>query len=758
MSVFIAIKRREPRGKVGPDLWNIVVHGPREIFPGKLGKFLVLQGLEDISDDPDRAVWATRPAPVPPPWYLAGLLASKYGVKIAKDTAEKALAPVREVLPEDGLERFIGRSRERSAGAAPLRVEAGRRTFIANCDEDNASRRAYLEGAGWLPLEKIGESVRQRFGTAPYVTGDPFIAGNLEHLMVPAARAVMGRRLAEASAAIRLSRSHEPPENFDTPAPEDVAYLPFQMAGIRNFSGNARSGILADDMGLGKTIQGIGVLNARPDAKNVLVVCQANMRLKWVREILKWKVNGELSVAHAEGNDFPDTDIVVINYDILDRHRANIQSRRWDLVLGDEAHNMKNPEAKRTQALLGDVVSADPGVPAVPLAEGGQLIHMSGTPKPNRISDLWPLLTSTRPDIWGRGPAAYRAFLNRYQPPRHMKKKMSRAGREFTVDIELPGDPIREMELQMRMRGSGSFVRRLKRDTDLPPKFRTPIELPFRLSAEDRKALAEVDADIEALAQKVAAGSGAARVGRSMPAREVIDTICGIAPGSPHFTEGARVRANLGRLKAPYMARFIAEELQEDDEFAPEERRKTVVFAHHKDVISRMAGEIRKTFPNGVLVYDGSISSARKRQEIVDRFESDPEARVFLMSLSGASGITLTASHRMRIAEPDWTPANMSQIEDRIWRIGQEKPCDIGYLFVPESHDLNVGLGLIRKMETDEKALNTFRFGRRAGTPPPRKASGDGIEEDSASEMAVAIRAPADTEVQMSLPLQAPGS
>ena len=507
--------------------------------------------------------------------------------------------------------------------------------------------------------------------------------------------------------------------------------MDFQKGGIQMVVDSGKGAIIADDMGLGKTIQGIGVLNGRPDAKRVIIFCQANMKLKWCREVDKWKINQDLSVSYAEGKTFPDTDIVVINYDIAQKNIDNIRAIKWDLVLTDEAHNLKNPEAQRTQAILGDLESFE-GLGPIPMTPTGQLVHLTGTPKPNRVAELWPLLTSSRPDIWGRGPEARQAFLNRYEPPfliqREVPSKFSN-GKPRTIIVPLNGKPIRELELQMRMRGSGSFVRRLKRDTDLPPKMRTPIEMPFRLSKEDQDLLKQAEADLDEIHDRIRGRRLAP--GETRPAREVIDVISGMAPGSPHFSEIARVRKNLGVLKAPHAGRFIIDELHDDKELPDDLRRKTVVFAHHKEVIRKIAEMAEAEFPGGVLVYDGSSKgNAQQAQAKVDRFQENPKARLFVMSLSGATGITLTAAHRMRVVEPDWSPSNMTQIEDRIWRIGQEQPCDIGYLFVPNSLDVKMGLALHAKMETDERAINTMTFRGMKVTRKsiPENVSGDDME------------------------------
>ncbi len=758
MPATLDIRTKRKAFKDGPDLWNAIVHGPREIFDRdrSLANTLIRHGFSQMPDTGERVIWVTPPAPVAPPIYLGDLLAAKHNVRMSRDTKAMVEAARGARKPEDSLERYLGPS-TLAAGRAALTVQAGSRNFIANCDADDRARRDLLAGAGWLPVpqDRITPALCEKFGTAPHMTADPFLAANLAAYMAPRAHEVLAGMTRAARKAIEVSKSQEAPEGFDLAAPEGIDYLPFQKSGIHAVVSSGKSGIIADDMGLGKTVAGIGILNARPEARNILVVCQANMKLKWVREINKWRLNQDLTIGHAEGDSLPQTDIVVINYDIIGRHKAALQARSWDIILPDEAHNMKNHETQRTQAVLGDVVDLNPELPPLKLAPGGLMVHLTGTPKPNKIADLWPLLSSTRPDIWGRGPDAFRAFIDRYQPPKLIRKKMRKGNREYEVTIPLAGQPIRELELQLRMRGSGSFIRRMKRDTDLPPKFRTPIELPFRFSEADRKALAEIDADIEAIAHRVAVENGRIRVGERMPAGAIIDTITGMVPSSPHFAEGARVRANLGLLKAPYMARFIAEELLADEELAPELRRKTVVFAHHKAVIAKMAEVIRKDLPNGVLIYDGSVTSVKKKQELVDRFQDDPDARVFLMSKSGNSGITLTASHRMRIAEPDWDPANMSQIEDRIWRIGQEQNCDIGYLYAPGSHDMNIGEGLIRKMDVDERALNSFVLTSKSRKPRggAHEALFGGLGPDRESPDAGVAPVEEIDEPQMRLPL-----
>lgn len=711
MALRVNIKRKDPRFKGDQPRYNAVVSGPLETMDARLRRFLELQGLAPFKEEDGVSIWTNPPAIGGAPVYLVPLLKHRFGVGATREARDMAEAAFGERLAEDGLERFLGQRSGVSPGKRALTVGAAREDFVANCDADHEVRALALEAAGWLPIENPPAALAERLGTRPYRTRDPFIAGNLEGFMTERARERLKELTRTAAANIRLSKAQEAPVDFDVPVPAEIDYLPFQKLGIQQIARSGKSGIIADDMGLGKTVQGIGLMNAKPDAANVLVICQANMKIKWTREINKWMVNRDLTVGYAEGSEFPDTNVVVINYDILQKNIGPLHARNWDLILTDEAHNLKNEEAQRTKAVLGDLLDLD-GARMLPMSDRGQLVHLTGTPKPNRVSELWPLLTSSRPDLWGRGPKAREIFLNRYQPPFLIKKKMRRGNREVEMIIPMDGKPLRETELQLRLRGSGSFIRRLKRDTDLPPKFRTPLEIPARLTKEDKALLREAEADLEAIVAQVSRTE--MRVGDSVEAGEVIKAISLIDPDTPSFNELARVRRNLGLVKSTVCANFILDELEDERDMAPENRTKTVVFAHHKEVIQRILAEAETRMPGTFLVYDGSVKPS-ERQAIIDRFQEDEQIRGIIISLAGATGITLTASARMRVVEPDWTPSNMIQIEDRIWRIGQERNVDIGYLSVAGTLDARIGNALVEKMESDEKAINTIRF--KHGTP-----------------------------------------
>lgn len=721
MPLKVNVKRKEPKFKGDHAKYNMVVSGPREIFSKQICRTMEMHGLAPMMDENGLVVWSSLPQIGGAPYYFAHIMAEKYNANIHPNCKKEVMESVGKREARDGIDHILGVGTGLPPGRMALQVVCSKTDFAVNCDEFDAPRRSFLEAAGWLPIKNMNDKIAARLGTQPYRTRDPFIASNLESFMSEPAKLLMRQKLKVAARNIKDSKSHTDEGTRDIPTPEGLEFFPFQKKGITMALESEGGIIIADDMGLGKTMQGIGIINAKPKAQRVLVICQANMRIKWGQEIEKWKVDPDKTIGIAESSTFPKTDICIINYDILGKNIAAIRAVKWDLIFCDEAHNLKNPEAQRTQAVLGDLLGPT-GVKQIPLSEEGSMVHLTGTPKPNRIDELWPLISSTRPDIWGSGPEDAKIFQNRYCPPILIKRIIPSKfnyGKEREIIVPMPGKPIRETELHLRLRGSGSFVRRMKRDNfDLPPKFRTPLDIPVRLSKDEKEALRSVEFDLMEMLQKTKGGT--VGTGATLEAGAVIDEITKILPDNPAFHEMARVRRNLGLIKAPHCAKFIIDELEAEKDFAPENKTKTVVFAHHKDVIKIIKAEADKRMKGTCLVYDGSVGSALKKQALVDRFQSDDKIRCMIISLAGNSGITLTEAARMRVVEPDWSPSNMVQIEDRIWRIGQEKNVNIGYMSVAGTLDAKIGMAIASKMEVDERSINTIglRYTAPQKNPP----------------------------------------
>jgi len=113
---------------------------------------------------------------------------------------------------------------------------------------------------------------------------------------------------------------------------------------------------------------------------------------------------------------------------------------------------------------------------------------------------------------------------------------------------------------------------------------------------------------------------------------------------------------------------------------------KIVLFAYHRDVI----GELEALFVGagvGCVTLDGS-TAANKRQSTVDRFQEDPDTRVFIGQVTAAgTGITLTAASNLLFVEYSWVPTENWQAAQRIHRIGQTRGCLIRFVKLAGSLD-----------------------------------------------------------------------
>ena len=491
------------------------------------------------------------------------------------------------------------------------------------------------------------------------------------------------RKAAQGVEAARTA-SRATDAKVDIPAPEGLEYMPFQRAGIA-YAMKREGALIGDEMGLGKTIQAIGVVNATPDARRILVVCPASLRLNWQRELQKWLV-ADLTVGVAQGKNWPETDVVVINYDILKRHKATLDAEVWDILIVDECHYLKNPKTQRTKAVLG-AWNEDPRKVVKAIAAKRRLF-LTGTPIVNRPIELWPLLRSLDPDNLGRYWKGYvKRYCAGYQDvvrTRHGTKTIWQVGGASNLE-----------ELQDRLRAT-LMVRRLKADvlTELPAKRRQVIEVPpngsVRIVKAEQKAWREVQEQLEDLR---------AQVELAKASEDEEDYRAAVAALTEQervaFNEMSRLRHETALAKVDYVVEHV---LNATD--------KVVVFAHHRDVISALVTALREAERKVVTITGDTPMNAR--QAAVDAFQNDPETTVFVGNIQAAGvGLTLTAASHVVFAELDWVPGNMSQAEDRCHRIGQTQSVLVQHLVLDGTLDATMAHTLVEKQEVIDKALDT---------------------------------------------------
>lgn len=370
-------------------------------------------------------------------------------------------------------------------------------------------------------------------------------------------------KLAEAREASRATDAQ-----IAIPAPEGLAYLPYQRAGIA-FACQRPASLIADEMGLGKTIQAVGVINAS-DAKTILVICPASLRLNWKRELTKWLVTPRtIAVIESGKTPWPGdmAQVVIINYDLLKKFRAELRVATWDLLVADECHALKNSKAQRTKEVVGyqGKKSSEDSWSAIPAR---RRIMLTGTPIVNRPNELWPIVSFLDAGRWKN----WFAFAKRYCGAVH-----NGYGWDFSGASHLD-------ELQNALRES-IMVRRLKSEVlkELPPKRRQIITVPANGAADCIKAEQEAEARNEAALHAARIAVELAKAGASdeeyQAAVQRLQSLSQIA-----FTEMAKCRHDTAVAKVPY----VVEHLENCSE-------KVVVFVHHHDV----ADGIMEALSNG---------------------------------------------------------------------------------------------------------------------------------------------------------------
>jgi hypothetical protein len=281
-------------------------------------------------------------------------------------------------------------------------------------------------------------------------------------------------------------------------------------------------------------------------------------------------------------------------------------------------------------------------------------------------------------------------------------------------------------ELGRRLRESGKFIRRLKREvlTELPEKIRQVIELPTNGAAG---LVAKEREDWEKYLELVAALELLVELAKTVddPAHYETCVMRLRAAAQNAFTEMSSIRRRTAEAKAPIVADHVAAMLEGADD------EKIVLFAHHKSVIETFM----QRFGEIAVKHTGDCTPKQK-QEAVDRFVHDPKVRLFVGNMQSAGvGITLlpqdgNACTKCVFAELDWVPGVLSQAEDRIYRIGQTRGVLVQHLVWDGSIDANIAHAVVAKQRNMDRALDqkfgavkpiTLTEAQRPMLPAPKK-------------------------------------
>jgi SNF2 family DNA or RNA helicase len=424
------------------------------------------------------------------------------------------------------------------------------------------------------------------------------------------------------------------------PAPDDARIVaiegelrPYQERGVawmQRMADLGAGGILADEMGLGKTIQAIALMTSRRQDRPHLVVCPTSVVGNWEREIRRFAP--KLPVIRHHGPErpntpraFPPAHAVLTTYALLRRDVGLLAQVDWDVVVFDEAQQIKNAASKGARAART--------VPA------RTRFAMTGTPIENRLSELWAILDVTNPGLLG----SQRRFNER-----------------FAVPIERWRDDDAADRLKRLI--APFVVRRRKADpdvsVDLPPK--QEITVTCSLTRE-QASLYQATID-----QAFRAGLGSTafeRRGRILALLTALKQICNHP--AQYLRDGGRLRGRSGKLAR---ATEILGEIVASGDHA-------LVFTQYREMgdllVQHLTTELE--VPDVPFLHGGTPLG--KREEMVARFQEAEDAPpILLVSLrAGGTGLNLTRATEVIHFDRWWNPAVEDQATDRVHRIGQTR-------------------------------------------------------------------------------------
>lgn len=428
--------------------------------------------------------------------------------------------------------------------------------------------------------------------------------------------------------------------------PDPLLLYPYQDEGIAFLAAHATA-YLADDPGLGKTVQAVRAAD-EVDAHRILVIPPASLKVNWHREMALYGTDRRTLIPDARGR-IPNDDkplLCIVNYDIAIRPALHNQllSTRWDVLILDESHALKNPYAKRTRAVLGER-----GL----YRAAERVWFLSGTPAPNHPGELYPALAATHPTAT-RG-LDYDDWLSRYcvvVPGTHGPRVMSN----------------RPEVWELRQALDGWLLRRKKADVlkDLPPlRIGT-------LTVENDQALIT----LQGLVANDRLLEDMEHLEALLEAEDVSEAALDAVDDAPLAT----LRRLVGQAKAHALVPLLRDELADHD-------GKLVLMCWHKATMTILEDGLAEF---GVARIDGTVPHGRRQHE-VDRFQGrivGDDPRVFVgQILAAGTGHTLTAAADMLIVEPSWVPGENAQAMLRIHRIGQLASCLVRYVALARSLD-----------------------------------------------------------------------
>lgn len=440
-------------------------------------------------------------------------------------------------------------------------------------------------------------------------------------------------------------------------------YFEYQMRGmtkiVYNFSfEGAHFHFLGDVMGLGKTPQAIGVARWLR-AKRIAIICLANSRKIWVdhiygnpdhksNPIYRWGQELEenpCDILYSADQFISSKMNFICSYSLAPKvlERAG----EFDFIILDEIQALSNPNAKQTKAVLDFCEHQIKN-------NGAKVLGLSGTWPKNCPIELWPVLHRIGPKFFKQ--FSYRQFAQRYCKPWTNPKNGAYIVQGFRNTEELNFN-LKNLVMTRRE------IHEVRDDLPNPTFHFVQLEATHEIES----ALKE-EKEI---------------YNRLSPAQK---------KGSLSLGEYAQTRKRIGILKSNLVTTYIRKELKTG-------LSKACVFCHTVE----LAKSIEKNLKEYGTIRITGDTPARKRDALVELFQTDPSCRVFVGNIQAAGmAITLTAASTLFFAETSWVPGDNDQVIGRIRRHGQTEQVHVKFLVIKGSLDETI----LRRAYEKKQGLN----------------------------------------------------
>ena len=388
-------------------------------------------------------------------------------------------------------------------------------------------------------------------------------------------------------------------------------------------------GILADDMGLGKTLQALALigleLEQHPKKPN-LVIAPTTLLFNWKKEIEKFAPGIDYIIHHGERyeseKELAGHQLVLTSYGIAVNDLELLKKIKFNLIIADESQAIKNLHSKRHKAISQ--------------LKGRVRLAMSGTPIENNIFELYAQMNFVNPGFF----QGLTAFKEDYAKP--IEQEHNEA---ITAELKKKIDPF--------------ILRRTKAQvlTELPEK--TEAYLYCEMGAAQRKIYDAYRNEYRNYLLKKFEEEGVEN--SQLYVLEGLTRLRQICDSpklvEPNFTDD----------KASAKLHELLTHVQEKTG-----RHKILVFSQFVKMLQLVEEQFQKL--NIAYEYLDGQTTLKEREKRVQRFQEDPDRRVFLISLkAGGTGLNLTAADYVYLLDPWWNPAVENQAIDRCYRMGQEK-------------------------------------------------------------------------------------